>query len=202
MRRSDPRPAQSRAKLVDAAAGLLRASGPAGVTVDAVVAAADVSRATFYRHFASATELVAAAFAVVIPAAPTPPATGSVRERLTELVLSQARLIAEVPATTTVLAWLSLGVDLDADSLDRVRAGEGTEMLTLRERVADQFLRPFDEVLSSPEAEALFGDVDRATAVALLVGPPAMGRLSTLPSFDYEAVARAAVDGFIALHTR
>lgn len=172
------------------------------MTVDAVIASADVSRATFYRHFAGTTELVAAAFAVVIPSAPTPPATGSVHDRLTELVLSQARLIADVPATTTVLAWLSLGVDLDAGSVDRVRGAGGAAMLTLRERVADQFLRPFDEVLSSPEAMAAFGDVDRVTAVALLIGPLAMGRLSTLPSFDYETVARAAVDGFVALHDR
>lgn len=167
-----------------------------------MIVAAEVSRATFYRHFASTTELVAAAFAVVIPAAPTPPATGSVRTRLTELMVSQARLIADVPATTTVLAWLSLGVDLDAGSVDRVRGAEGSEMLTLRERVADQFLRPFDEVLSSPDAVDLLGDVDRVVAVALLIGPLAMGRLSTLPSFDYEAVARAAVDGFMAVHTR
>ncbi|MFD0839778.1 TetR/AcrR family transcriptional regulator [Williamsia serinedens] len=201
-RRTDPRPAQSRAKLVDAAAALVRDHGPAGVTVDAVIGAADVSRATFYRHFAGTTELVAAAFAVVIPPAPTPPASGSVRARLTELVLSQARLIADVPATTTVLAWLSLGVDLDAGSLDRVRGAEGTEMLTLRERVADQFLRPFDEVLSTPDAVDLLGDVDRTVAMALLIGPLAMGRLSTLPSFDYDAAARAAVDGFIATHSR
>ena len=197
----DPRPARSRAKIVDAAATLVRDHGPAAVTVDAVTGAADVSRATFYRHFASTTELVAAAFAVVIPAAPTPPATGSVHERLTELVLSQARLFAEIPATTSVLAWLSLGVDLDAGSMDRVRGGDGAEMLTLRERVADRFLRPFDEVLSSPDAVALLGDVDRVAAVALLLGPLAMGRLSTLPSFDYETVARAAVDGFVAVHS-
>ncbi len=168
--------------------------------MDAVIDAAGVSRATFYRHFAGTTEIVAAAFAVVIPSAPTPPATGSVHERLTELVLSQARLFAEIPATTSVLAWLSLGVDLDAGSMERVRGGGGAEMLTLRERVADQFLRPFEEVLSSTEAVAQLGDVDRVSAVALLLGPLAMGRLSTLPSFDYDTVARAAVDGFVAVH--
>ncbi|WP_299573630.1 TetR/AcrR family transcriptional regulator [uncultured Williamsia sp.] len=202
MRRTDPRPARSRAKIVDAAAALVRDHGPTAVAVDAVIDAAGVSRATFYRHFAGVTELVAAAFAVVIPSASAPSATGSVHERLTELVLSQARLFAEIPATTSVLAWLSLGVDLDASSLDRVRGGEGAEMLTLRERVADRFLRPFDEVLSSPDAVAELGDVDSVSAVALLLGPLAMGRLSTLPSFDYEAVARAAVDGFMAVHTR
>ena len=102
MRRRDPRPAQSRAKLIDAAADLLREAGPSAVTVDAVVAAADVSRATFYRHFAGTAELVAAAFHVVIPPAPVPPESGSVREQLLALTLSQARLIAAVPATTRI----------------------------------------------------------------------------------------------------
>lgn len=200
MRRRDPRPAQSRAKLIDAAADLLREAGPSGVTVDAVVAAADVSRATFYRHFAGMAELVAAAFHVVIPPAPVPPESGSVREQLLALTLSQARLIAAVPATTTFLAWLSLGADLGAG----FRAGgpdELVEQRTLRERVAEQYLRPFDEVLGTPEAVAQLGHVDRITAMALLVGPLAMGRLSTLTTFDYEAVARAAVDGFWAART-
>ena len=34
-------------------------------------------------------------------------------------------------------------------------------------------------------------------AFALLIGPPAFGRISTLADFDYQAVAVAAVDGFL-----
>jgi hypothetical protein len=34
-------------------------------------------------------------------------------------------------------------------------------------------------------------------AFALLIGPLAFGRISTLADFDYQAVAVAAVDGFL-----
>ncbi|GGF08472.1 TetR family transcriptional regulator [Williamsia phyllosphaerae] len=202
VRRTDPRPAQSRAKVVAAAADLLRAAGPSAVTVESVIGAAEVSRATFYRHFASTTEVVAAAFGVVVPAAPAPPPMGSVRDRLTALALSQARLFAEVPASTTFLAWLSLGAGLDETYGARGEDPDRVEQRTLRERVADQYLWPFDEVLSSADAVELLGQVDRITAMALIIGPLAMGRLSTLPTFDYEAIARAAVDGFLATHSR
>ena len=52
-RRADPRPALSRARLLDAATSLLRSGGPSAVTVDAVTRAANVARATLYRHFPS-----------------------------------------------------------------------------------------------------------------------------------------------------
>ena len=79
-RRADPRPALSRARLLDAATSLLRSGGPSAVTVDAVTRAAHVARATMYRHFPSGNDLLAAAFHSLIPPAPTrmvfvPPAT-------------------------------------------------------------------------------------------------------------------------------
>jgi len=94
-RRSDPRPARSRARLLDAATALLRAGGPSAVTVDAVTRGANVARATLYRHFPSGNDLLAAAFNSLIPPAPMPPETGSLRDRLVALVQGQAELIAE-----------------------------------------------------------------------------------------------------------
>ena len=44
--RSDPRPARSRARLLDAATALLRSGGPSAVTIDAVTRSANVARAT------------------------------------------------------------------------------------------------------------------------------------------------------------
>jgi hypothetical protein len=41
------------------------------------------------------------------------------------------------------------------------------------------------------------GEIDRSRAIALLMGPVVLGRLSTLPDFDYSECARAAVDGFL-----
>lgn len=41
------------------------------------------------------------------------------------------------------------------------------------------------------------GKIDRFRAFALLIGPLLVGRLSTLPDFDYHECAVAAVDGFL-----
>ena len=83
------------------------------MTVDAVTRAANVARATLYRHFPSGNDLLAAAFHALIPPAPTPPAEGSLRDRLIALVQAQAELIAEAPVTLTAMSWLTLGGDLE-----------------------------------------------------------------------------------------
>jgi hypothetical protein len=73
---------------------------------------------------------------------------------------------------------------------------------TLRERVAEQYAAPFEAILSSSQAVAELGEVDRAKAAALLLGPIALAKLSTLPNFDYRDIAVFAVDGFLATHGR
>ncbi len=70
-------------------------------------------------------------------------------------------------------------------------------MRSLRERIAEQYSAPFDAIFDSPQAAAELGPVDRTTAFALLIGPLAFGRISTLAEFDYRTVAIAAVDGFL-----
>ncbi len=52
-------------------------------------------------------------------------------------------------------------------------------------------------IFDSPQAAAELKHVDRTVAFALLIGPLAFGRISTLAEFDYEKVAVAAVDGFL-----
>src|SRR6185437_1025505 len=99
--RIDPRPAQSRARLLDAAVALLRSGGPSAVTVDAVTRSANVARATLYRHFPSGNDLLAAAFNSLIPASPTPPAEGSLRDRLGAAVLPQPESVAQAPPPMT-----------------------------------------------------------------------------------------------------
>lgn len=194
-RRSDPRPARSRARLLDAATALLRAGGPSAVTVEAVTRGANVARATLYRHFPSGNDLLAAAFHSLIPPAPMPPETGSLRDRLVALMQAQAELIAETPVLLTATYWLALGPDMERLPAS---AAVGAEVRTLRERVAAQYGAPFDAIFDSPDAVAAFGEVDRMQAVALLLGPIVLGKLSTLTDFDYREVARAAVDGFLA----
>ena len=195
----DPRPARSRARLLEAATDLLRSGGPSAVTVDAVIRASNVARATLYRHYPSGNDLLAAAFHALIPPAPAPPAEGELRERLIALVHAQAKLIAEAPVSLTAMSWLALGSNLE--HVPWVATGtESTEIRNLRERVAEQYAAPFEAVLSSPAAIAELGDVDRLRATALLLGPIVLGKLSTLPDFDYRQIAVAAVDGFLATH--
>ena len=198
--RSDPRPARSRARLLDAATALLRTGGPSAVTVDAVTRGANVARATLYRHFPSGNDLLAAAFNSLIPPAPMPPETGSLRERLVALVQAQAELIADTPVLLTATYWLALGPDMER--IPGTADTGSTEISTLRERIAQQYGAPFDAIFDSPEAEAELGEVDRAQAIMLLIGPVVAGRISTLTDFDYRECARKAVEGFLAVHRR
>jgi len=194
----DPRPARSRARLLEAAASLLSAGGPSAVTVDAVTRAANVARATLYRHFPSGNDLLAAAFNSLIPPAPVPPAEGSLRDRLVAVVLAQAESISEAPAVMTAMSWLALGGDLDGMPEPRHTQIGDSAITTLRQRIAQQYAAPFDVIFDSPQAAEL-GEVDRSRAMALLIGPLALGRLSTLPDFDYRECALAAVDGFLSV---
>lgn len=193
----DPRPARSRARLLEAATSLLRSGGPSAVTVDAVTRAANVARATLYRHFPSGNDLLAAAFRALIPAAPMPPAEGSLRDRLVAMVQAQADSIAEAPISITAMSWLALGGDMEQLPW---RSDDSPEVRTLRERVAEQYAVPFEAIFDSPEAVAELGEVDRTQAAALLLGPIVLGKLSTLSEFDYTSCVRAAVDGFLATH--
>ena len=199
--RTDPRPARSRARLLDAATTLLRSGGPSAVTVDAVTRASNVARATLYRHFPSGNDLLAAAFHALIPPAPIPPDEGSLREQLVAAVDGFAAMIAEAPISLAAMSWLALGGDLEQMRWGKDKK-ESAEVSTLRERVAEQYAAPFDAIFSTPGAIAELGDLDRMRAVALLVGPIVLGKLSTLPNFDYREIAELAVDGFLATHAK
>ena len=118
-------------------------------------------------------------------------------DRLTPVVVAWAKMIAEVPTTLTAMAWLSLGPDIGRLPADRQNEPGSPEMRSLRERIAEQYSAPFDVIFDSPQAAVELNPVDRTTAFALLIGPLAFGRISTLTEFDYQAVAIAAVDGFL-----
>jgi hypothetical protein len=95
------------------------------------------------------------------------------------------------------MSWLALGRDLEQlPETDPGRTSDSTAVTTLRERIAQQYAAPFDAIFNSPEAADL-GDIDRTRAIALLIGPAILGRLSTLPDFDYRDCAQAAVEGFL-----
>ena len=87
--------------------------------------------------------------------------------------------------------------DRRGPAADRQNEPGSPEMRLLRERIAEQYSAPFDVIFDSPQAAVELNPVDRTTAFALLIGPLAFGRISTLTEFDYQAVAIAAVDGFL-----
>ncbi|BBY98663.1 TetR/AcrR family transcriptional regulator [Mycolicibacterium fallax] len=199
--RTDPRPARSRARLLEAATTLLNSGGPSAVTVDAVLRGANVARATLYRHFSSGTDLLAAAFQSLIPPAPMPPEDGSLRDRLTGLLQAFAEHIAEAPALLTAMNWLALGRDLE-QMPDTHASSDSEEVRTLRERIAQQYAAPFDAIFDSPQTAAELVEFDRATAMTLLVGPLVTARLSTLVDADYRETVRASVEGFLHVYGR
>ena len=126
-----------------------------------------------------------------------PSEDGSLRDRLIAIVLAWAESIAEAPTCVTAMAWLALGPDFgQLPELVRPAPRTAREIRSLRERIAQQYAAPFDAIFDSPEAAEL-SDIDRSRAFALLIGPVVLGRLSTLPDFDYRECARAAVDGFL-----
>lgn len=126
-----------------------------------------------------------------------PAETGPLRDRLIEVVLAFGQSIAESAGMLTAMSWLALGRDLEQLPESRhSRTADSPAVSTLRERIAEQYAAPFDAIFDSPEAAEL-GEIDRSRAIALLMGPVVLGRLSTLPDFDYTECTRAAVDGFL-----
>ncbi|BBZ18473.1 TetR/AcrR family transcriptional regulator [Mycolicibacterium gadium] len=197
---TDPRPARSRARLLEAAAALLRTGGPSAVTIDAVTRSANVARATLYRHFPSANDLVGAAFMSLLEPAPMPPTEGGVREQLLVVVEGWIEAIVEVPAMLTALTWLASGPD--AGDYSDVRQADSDPVGPLRARIIALYAAPFDAIFDGPQAAAEIEVPDRIQAIALLIGPLILGRLSTVADFDYRACAEAAVDGFLATHAK
>ena len=130
----DPRWVRSRTRLLDAAADLLRAGGIEAVTIDAVTKQSRVARTTLYRHFGCSSDLLAATLERLLPPITQPPSTGSLRDRLVELVYRQATLYKEAPLHLTTLAWLALRSNTD-DADDE--QGCPTPNSTLQARVVD-----------------------------------------------------------------
>ena len=110
-----------------------------------------------------------------------------------------------MPTTLAAMTWLASGPDLGPWAEVRESGAvdsDGTAVATLRERIMALYTVPFDAIFDSPQAREELVDVDRIGAIALLIGPLILGRLSTLADFDFRGCAEAAVDGFLATHAR
>jgi AcrR family transcriptional regulator len=190
----DPRRLRSRTRLLDAATKLLSAGGIEAVTIDAVTKASKVARTTLYRHFSSSTQLLAATFERLLPQVHPPPATGSLRDQLIELLSRQATLFQEAPLHVTTLAWVALGPTPDGTQ-------ETQDRHALRARIIDQYRQPFVALLQSPEARADLDDFDMELILCQLIGPVAFARLTGLRAIDRQDCERI-VDDFLVAHRR
>lgn len=191
----DPRRTRSRSRLLDAAAILLKTGGVEAVTIDAVTKASKVARTTLYRHFNSSTQLLAATFERLLPqVVPPEPTSGTLRERLIELLSRQADLLAEAPVQVTTLAWAALGTT-ETPSADPEGAHHSSAN-TLRARVVEQYRQPFDNILQSPDGRHQLGDLDLDLAICRLVGPLVFARLTGIRAITHHECVRL-VDDFL-----
>jgi AcrR family transcriptional regulator len=186
----DPRRIRSRNRLLDAAEDLLSSGGIEAVTFDAVTKASKVARTTLYRHFGNPAELLAATFERLLPGVtPPPPTSGTLRERLIELLTRQARLYEQAPLHTTALAWIGLGPTTGA-------AGK-----ELRASIVEQYCRPFEAILQSREARDELEDFDPELVLCQLLGPLGFARMTGLRKITEHDCVRI-VDDFLAAHRR
>lgn len=84
------------AELLGAVLDVLRETGYAGLTVDAVVKRAHASKQTVYRRWPSKPDLVAAAFVSAATIAAQPPDTGNLRDDLLALLDSLVHELSEL----------------------------------------------------------------------------------------------------------
>src|ERR1700757_1316248 len=193
-----PRWVRSRTRLLDAAADLLRAGGIEAVTIDAVTRESRVARTTLYRHFGGSSDLLAPPPDRLLPPVAPPPSTGSLRDRLVELVCRQATLYEEAPLHLTTLAWLALRSNTDD-------ADDGQDCQTpssaLQARVVEHYIQPLEAILQSPEAHHQLDEFDLELAVCQLSGPLLFTWMGGLRAINHKDCARI-VDDFLAGHRR
>ncbi|WP_067573809.1 TetR/AcrR family transcriptional regulator [Nocardia acidivorans] len=189
----DPRKLRSRARLLDAATTLLKTGGVQAVTIDAVTTLSKVARTTLYRHFDSSADLLAATFERLVPQVSPPPETGTLRDRLVELIVRQSALIDEAPLQLTTLAWIAMGNPESKDMTSRT-------FTSLQARVIEQYRQPFDRLLDTPEVREELGELDITLALAQLIGPIVFTKLTGLRTFTRTDITRL-VDDFILART-
>lgn len=185
----DPRKLRSRARLLDAATTLLKTGGVQAVTVDAVTALSKVARTTMYRHFDSTADLLTATFERLVPQVAPPATEGPLREQLIELITRQALLIEEAPLQLTTLAWMAMSAPESSGATPQT-------FTSLRDRVIEQYRRPFDAAFHTEEARKALGDYDIDLALAQLIGPIVFAKLTGLRTFA-RADCTQLVDDFL-----
>jgi AcrR family transcriptional regulator len=189
--------------VLDTAVSLLKSGGAAAVTADAIAERAKVSRGTVYRFFRSRGELLGVAVNASLPHLQVAPEQGSLGQRLTAVLMAQAKSIAEAPAFLAASLWITLGVHID-QAVNIRRSGMCAESALPgpHMHIAELFIGSLKAVLDSDDVGTGSDDADRMIAVAALMGPIVLGRLSSGDNFDYQRSVHKAVSEFLVAHDR
>jgi len=157
--RGRPRDEASTDAILTATLRLLAERGYRKLSLDDVVTAAHVSKATVYRRWESKAQIVAAAIrAALVQANPTIPDTGDARRDVTRVLENTIRTLAKHPFGSAVRALVSEAM-FDAELAAAVREVEVQRREILRTVVA-----------RAVEKGALAGDVE--LLVDVLLGAP------------------------------
>lgn len=185
--RTDRRVARSRAAVMQTAADLLLEGGTSAVTIEAVVRRSGVARSTIYRHWPTRGEVVAAAFAHLMPPTPEPPERGGVAERLRAVVLPKVEEMGTVDYVAVIPSLLA-------------QAANDPELQELREQFVHRQRAPLAAVLTEAiDRGELAPDIDVDRSCAQLLGPALFHRMVLGRPHDPD-LGPAVLDAFLRQH--
>jgi AcrR family transcriptional regulator len=153
--RGRPRRAEVDQRLASAVLALLRAGGPAAVTVEAVAAKSGVAKTTIYRRYANRAELLTTVLRNAI-GSPRPPPDGTVRDKIRFSLQEAWRQMSDILGPGGLAAIVT---ETDPEFTELFRAA----------------LRPYDEALvarirQDAASGLLRPDVDADGIVSLFLG--------------------------------
>lgn len=145
----------TRTRLLDAAAGLFARKGYAATTIEEIATTAGATRATFYLHFASKSDIVHGLYAALV-----------------EYDADYAHLIevCRDPAEPALRAWLDAfvaGLDSPANYWEALREAGGADK-EARDAAEQDFARSADK-LATGLSRVRGWDADRAYLIALVL---------------------------------
>jgi AcrR family transcriptional regulator len=179
-----PRSAAADESILDAALELFAELGYEGLSVEAVAAAAGVSKATIYRRYPSKSDLILAACAVVSDQAREPSDTGTLRGDLEVIVGNVCRML-----TTTVHGRLLPQLVAEAARNEELGAAK-RKFTAQRRRIC------IDALERAADRGEIGRDVDTDAVTDLVAGPLFYRHLVSGQPLD-AAFRRAHVDNLM-----
>ncbi|WP_413232507.1 TetR/AcrR family transcriptional regulator [Mycolicibacterium sp. 120266] len=203
VRKCDPRPLASRARLVDAASTLLRTGGAVAVTAEAVTRLSGCAKATMYRHFATINELTAAAFCALISETERPSSPEHV-EPLKGAILAYARFLCDGGYGIAATVWLANKLPRKQNSWSATshpRPEPGVEFHRLQSTLHNIRLAAIEPVVDVVLRGAQASSADKDRMALEILGPVLLAYL-TRAEVDPERLADQLVDTAVTIHCR